>query len=63
MVTTKDKILISLLKHFKRDATITTLAKDIGMTSVGAWKAIKKLERSGLLVISSYAEIANPLFK
>jgi len=54
MVTAKPntKILKILLKDFTVKPTITLLAKEIGMSRVGIWKVLKKLEAEKLIVLS-----------
>ena len=54
METTKPntKILKILLKDFTIKPTITFLAKEIGMSRVGTWKILKKLEAEKLIILS-----------
>ena len=54
METTKPhiKILKILLKDFTIKLTITFLAKEIGMSRVGIWKVLKKLEVEKLIILS-----------
>ena len=54
METTKPhiKILKILLKDFTIKLTITFLAKEIGMSRVGIWKILKKLEVEKLIILS-----------
>src|SRR3989339_133804 len=54
MGTTKPniKILKILLKELTINPTITFLAKEIGMSRVGTWKILKKLEAEKLVLIS-----------
>ena len=54
METTKPniKILKILLKEFTIKPTITLLAKEIGMSRVGTWKILKKLEAEKLIILS-----------
>ena len=47
------KILKMLLKDFSIKHTITSIAKEIGMTRVGTWKVLKKLESEHLVFLSS----------
>ena len=47
------KILKMLLKEFSVKHTVTSIAKEIGMTRVGAWKILKKLEAENLILLSS----------
>ncbi len=46
------KILKTLLKDISVKHTITSLAKEIGITRVGAWKILKKLNSDGLILLS-----------
>ena len=46
------KILKILLKDFAVKPTITSLAKEIGMSRVGIWKVLKKIEAEKLIVLS-----------
>jgi len=46
------KILKMLLKDFSVKHTITSIAKEIGMTRVGIWKVLKKLETEKLIFLS-----------
>ena len=46
------KILKILLKDFTVKPTITFLSKEIGMSRVGIWKVLKKLEAEKLIVLS-----------
>lgn len=46
------KILKLLLKDFTIKPTITAVAKEIGMSRVGIWKVLKKLETEKLIVLS-----------
>lgn len=54
METTKPntKILKILLKDLAIKPTITFLAKEIGMSRVGTWKVLKKLEAEKLVILS-----------
>ena len=45
-------ILKTLLKDFTIKQTITSLAKEIGMTRMGIWKVLKKLENEKLVLLS-----------
>ena len=47
------KILKILLKEFSVKHTITSISKEIGMTRVGTWKTIKKLEKEKLILLDS----------
>ena len=49
---TDKKILKILLKEFSIDHTITSLSKEIGISRVGAWKLLKKLEKEDLILLS-----------
>jgi len=46
------KILKILLKELAIMSTITFLAKEIGMSRVGIWKILKKLEAEKLIILS-----------
>ena len=46
------KILKILLKDLTIKPTITSLAKEIGLSRVGAWKLIKKMQYEKLIVLS-----------
>ncbi|MBU1201915.1 MAG: hypothetical protein KJ583_01275 [Nanoarchaeota archaeon] len=46
------KILKILLKEFTIKPTTTFLAKEIGMSRVGTWKVLKKLEIEKLIILS-----------
>ncbi len=46
------EILKILLKDFSIKPTITLLAREIGMSRVGVWKVLKKLETEKLIVLS-----------
>ena len=46
------RILKILLKDFIIKPTITSLAKEIGMSRVGTWKILKKLETKKLVILS-----------
>ncbi|MBU0929801.1 MAG: hypothetical protein KJ623_01895 [Nanoarchaeota archaeon] len=48
----ESKILKIILKDFSAKHTITSIAKEIGMTRVGAWKILKKLEKEKMIVLS-----------
>ena len=58
METTKPniKILKTLLKEITINPTITFLAKEIGMSRVGTWKILKKLEAEKLIILSPIGE-------
>ncbi len=47
------KILKILLKELSIKHTITSIAKEVGMTRVGAWKVLKKLEKEKFIILSS----------
>lgn len=47
------EILKILLKDFSIKPTITSLAREIGMSRVGVWKVLKKLMAEKLVVLSS----------
>ena len=46
------RILKILLKDFTASQTVTSLAKEVGMSRVGAWKVIKKLDNDTFIIIS-----------
>lgn len=46
------KILKIALTDFTIKPTITSLAKELGMSRVGAWKVLKKLEAEKLVILS-----------
>src|SRR3989338_7338361 len=46
------KILKILLKDFTIKSTITYLAKEIGLSRVGAWKILKKMQSEKLIALS-----------
>lgn len=48
---TTQRILTSILRHVSGSPTIATLAEIIGMTHVGVWKALKKLEADNMLTL------------
>ena len=47
------KILKMLLKKFSAKHTITSIAKEIGITRVGIWKILKKLEKENLITLTT----------
>ena len=47
------KVLIHLLKDFSSVCTITALAKELGLSRVGIWKIIKRLERDKYISIKT----------
>ena len=49
---TNKKILKILLKEFSVDHTITSLSKEAGLSRVGAWKILKRLEKENLIILS-----------
>lgn len=49
---TKFRILKILLKDLLIKPTITSLAKEMGMSRVGTWKTLKKLEKEKLISLS-----------
>ena len=51
-VKQNSKILKILLKDFSVKHTITSIAKEVGMTRVGTWKALKKLEKEKFIILS-----------
>ena len=46
------KILKILLKDFTIKPTVTSLAKEAGMSRVGAWKVLKKMQSERIIVLS-----------
>lgn len=46
------RILKMLLKNFSVHYIITSIAKEVGMTRVGTWKVLKKLEAEKLIILS-----------
>ncbi len=46
------KILKILLKDFTVKQTVTSLAKELGMSRVGTWKVLKKMQSDKLIVLS-----------
>jgi len=46
------KILKILLKYFTIKPTITSLAKEIGLSRVGTWKILKKMQSEKLIILS-----------
>lgn len=51
-LTTK-KVLLHLLKDFSNTHTITTLAKELGLSRVGIWKILKKLEGNRYIILKT----------
>lgn len=49
---TSTKILKILLKDFAIKPTITSLAEEVGISRVGTWKVLKKLETEKLVILS-----------
>ena len=49
---TNKKILEILLKEFSIDCTITSLSKKAGLSRVGTWKILKRLEKENLILLS-----------
>lgn len=46
------KILKLLLKDFTIKPTITSLAKEVGLSRVGTWKLLKKMQSEKLVILS-----------
>ena len=46
------KILKILLKDSAIKPTVTSLAKEVGMSRVGTWKALKKIQSEKLIILS-----------
>ncbi len=55
MVTVKqaNRILLILLKDFSRTHTITSIAEERGLSRVGIWKILKKLEADKYIILQS----------
>ena len=51
MKHTIKKVLLLLLKDFSATHTITSLANELHLSRVGAWKVIKKLEEDNFIVV------------
>lgn len=49
---TDKKVLKILLKEFSIDHTITSLSKETGLSRVGTWKILKRLEKENLILLS-----------
>ena len=47
------QILKTLLKDFTIKPTVTSLAKKVGMSRVGTWKVLKKIQSEKLIILSS----------
>ncbi|MBI2449703.1 HTH domain-containing protein [Candidatus Pacearchaeota archaeon] len=45
------KIMLILLKDLSSSHTVTSLAKELHITRVGAWKTLKKLEKDELIML------------
>jgi DNA-binding Lrp family transcriptional regulator len=50
------KILMFLLKAFTIKPTITALSKEIGLSRVGTWKLLKRMEAENLVSLSPVGE-------
>lgn len=50
---TAKRVLLHLLKDFSSIHTITTLAKELGLSRVGIWKILKKLEERKYVSLKS----------
>ena len=48
----KIRILKTLLKDFTIKPTVTSLAKEVGMSRVGTWKALKKIQSERVILLS-----------
>ena len=46
------KVLLYLLKSFSNTHTITTLAQELGLSRVGIWKILKKLENEKYILLN-----------
>lgn len=51
METGDTKILKILFKEFSAKHTVTSIAKELEMTRIGAWKALKRMEKQKLVVL------------
>jgi len=49
MVTTNQKVLLSLIKNFSVVHTATYLAQQLQMSRWGVWKIIKELQKEGII--------------
>src|SRR3989344_727129 len=53
MLTIKaNEIIKKLLKDFAAKHTVSSISKEIGMTRVGVWKILKKLESEKFIILS-----------
>jgi len=50
---TSKKILLHLFKDFSSTHTITMLAKELGLSRVGIWKILKKLDSSKYIILKN----------
>ena len=50
---TVKRVLLCLLKDFSSTHTITTLAKELGLSRVGIWKVLKKLDESKYILVKT----------
>ena len=48
-----EKILIAIVKHLDGNLTISSLEEILKMSHVGVWKAIKKLESEGMIILKT----------
>ena len=48
----REKILVMLLKDMGIKKTVSSIAHEIGLSRVGAWKILKKMEAEGIIAIS-----------
>ncbi len=53
---TAKRVLLHLLKDFSSTHTITTLAKELGLSRVGMWKLLKSLEDNKYIVLKAVGE-------
>jgi len=59
-----DKLILKiLLKEFFIDHTITSLSKEAGLSRVGVWKILKKLEKKDLILLSQIGEGKTSIIK
>ncbi len=50
---TPPRILLHLLKDFSSTHTITSLARELGLSRVGIWKILKRLEKGKYLILKT----------
>lgn len=54
--TTEERVLAMLIKEAAAKPTITALAKALGMSRVGAWKTIKRMQAQRLCTLTPVGE-------